>query len=87
MLAITHITLINSNLNTRYSFDHLNFIESTKSITKMYALILIFIDNKTIAIDLDETLIHSEPYDVNKQYDHVIRSPGNSLGIYVRPHC
>jgi TFIIF-interacting CTD phosphatase-like protein len=53
---------------------------------------------KTLMLDMDETLIHSEEFDNAKsqrghpkQYDFVIEMQTNNkkqkIGVYIRPHC
>jgi hypothetical protein len=46
--------------------------------------------SKTILIDLDETLVHSEPWMSSKTYDVVInmadeQGPQEKMGVFIRP--
>lgn len=46
---------------------------------------------KTLLLDMDETLIHSEEYKPGEKYDYVIQIPNCSIkdkiGVFVRPNC
>merc|ERR1712032_1159022 len=49
---------------------------------------------KTLILDLDETLIHSEAFQEGKKYAKVLEFPSlmtpgviDKLGVYIRPYC
>jgi Dullard-like phosphatase family protein len=42
--------------------------------------------NRTLVIDLDETLVHSEPYLEHKKYDHVLSLTRGRIGVLIRPY-
>lgn len=47
--------------------------------------------SKTLLLDMDETLIHSEEFKSGVSYDYVVQIPGMSaddkIGVFVRPYC